>query len=70
MNQSELPDEVIIADDGSGSETRELIESFQEKFPVPLMHVWHEDKGFRKLLFLIRPSNKLRERILFRLMAT
>jgi len=52
MNQSELPDEVIIADDGSGSETRELIESFQEKFPVPLMHVWHEDKGFRKTVIL------------------
>lgn len=43
-----LPHEVIIADDGSGQETRELIERFQETFPVPLLHVWHRDSGFRK----------------------
>jgi len=45
--QSVLPDEVIIGDDGSGGETSDLIKSFQEKFPVPLIHVWQEDKGFR-----------------------
>ena len=42
-----LPDEVIIADDGSGKETQETIHKFQQNFPVPLLHVWHEDKGFR-----------------------
>lgn len=42
-----LPDEVVIADDGSGEETRSLIEKEQESFPVPLLHVWQEDKGFR-----------------------
>lgn len=42
-----MPDEVIIADDGSGNETRELIENFQKNFPCPLIHVWHEDDGFR-----------------------
>lgn len=45
--QTRLPDEVIIADDGSGNATRELIEHTQSTFPRPLVHVWHEDKGFR-----------------------
>lgn len=47
MKQKQLPGEVLIADDGSVSETAELIRSFQLKFPVPLKHVWHEDEGFR-----------------------
>jgi glycosyltransferase involved in cell wall biosynthesis len=45
--QHELPTEVIIADDGSREETRALIERFQQDFPVPLRHCWHEDTGFR-----------------------
>lgn len=47
-NQTVLPDEVIIADDGSREETRELIEKFQRDFPVPLHHIWHEDIKNRK----------------------
>jgi glycosyltransferase involved in cell wall biosynthesis len=42
-----LPDEVIIADDGSGEETRLLIEKFINEFPVPLIHVWQPDEGFQ-----------------------
>jgi len=42
-----LPDEVIIADDGSTEETRKLIEKFQLNFPIPLIHVWQEDDGFQ-----------------------
>lgn len=45
--QSEMPDEIIIADDGSAQETKILVEKYQEKCPVPLFHVWHEDNGFR-----------------------
>lgn len=44
--QTQKADEIIIADDGSGSETRELIDSFASQLPIK--HVWHEDKGFRK----------------------
>jgi glycosyltransferase involved in cell wall biosynthesis len=47
MNQSVFPDEVIIADDGSREATRELIEKYKSIFPVPLLHCWHEDTGFR-----------------------
>lgn len=46
--QTLLPNEVIIGDDGSGEETRALIERYQRDFPVPLKHLWQEDKGFRK----------------------
>lgn len=42
-----LPDEVIIGDDGSTPETAETIARFRPRFPVPLLHLWHEDKGFR-----------------------
>jgi glycosyltransferase involved in cell wall biosynthesis len=48
LNQSQLPDEVIIADDGSTSDTKELIDSFKNKFPVPLIHIWHKDNGNQK----------------------
>jgi glycosyltransferase involved in cell wall biosynthesis len=40
--------EVIVADDGSGEETRQLIESYQADYPVKLRHIWHEDKGYRR----------------------
>ncbi|WP_281526676.1 glycosyltransferase family 2 protein [Campylobacter avium] len=44
---SYLPDEVLIADDGSKEDTKELIQAYQKDFPVPLKHIWQEDKGFR-----------------------
>jgi glycosyltransferase involved in cell wall biosynthesis len=47
-NQTVLPNEIIIADDGSKPETTELIKEFQKNFPVPLIHVWHEDNGNQK----------------------
>jgi glycosyltransferase involved in cell wall biosynthesis len=47
LEQSRLPDEVIVADDGSGPATARLVASHRQHFPVPLHHVWHEDAGFR-----------------------
>lgn len=44
--QTTPPDEVVIADDGSTSETRDLIDSFRDKLPIK--HVWQEDRGFQK----------------------
>ena len=40
--------EIVIADDGSGPETKEVIENFRKNFPVPIIHVWQEDDGFQK----------------------
>ena len=41
------PFEVIIADDGSRQDTIDLIKSRCTHFPVPLLHIWQEDLGFR-----------------------
>lgn len=40
--------EIIIADDGSGPETRALLDRMRPLLRVPLQHVWQEDVGFRK----------------------
>ena len=39
--------EVLVADDGSGIETKSLVTRFQQNFPFELLHIWHEDIGFR-----------------------
>lgn len=46
--QSHLPNEVLIADDGSDANTGKLIGSIKEHFPVPIKHFWHEDIRKRK----------------------
>ncbi len=45
--QSVLPDEVVIADDGSRPDTARLIERMRSQISVPVIHVWQEDIGFR-----------------------
>lgn len=40
--------EVVIADDGSGPATRELLESITKEVFYPIVHVWQEDEGFQK----------------------
>ncbi|MDR1980622.1 MAG: glycosyltransferase family 2 protein [Tannerellaceae bacterium] len=47
LNQTRLPDEIVVADDGSGSPTREVVESFGERTGIPILHIWQEDNGFR-----------------------
>lgn len=44
--QTVKPDEIVIADDGSKDDTRQLIESFASRLPIK--HIWHEDRGFQK----------------------
>ncbi len=46
-NQTRLPDEIIIADDGSTEETKFLLEDFKKSFDIPLIHVWQPDEGFQ-----------------------
>jgi len=46
--QTRMPDDVVIADDGSGPETKAVIESWQPRLGTRLVHAWHVDNGFRK----------------------
>ncbi len=39
--------EVLVADDGSGPETAEVIEKFQKGVDFRVEHIWQEDQGFR-----------------------
>ncbi len=46
--QTRPPDEVIVADDGSGEETRRVVETWLGQHPKRGRHVWQEKKGFRR----------------------
>ncbi|WP_419950128.1 glycosyltransferase family 2 protein [Candidatus Palauibacter sp.] len=39
--------EVVVADDGSGPGTRELVERWGEELGRPVRHIWQEDRGYR-----------------------
>lgn len=54
FKQIHRPIEIIIADDGSDADTRQLIESLQQLSPIPIVHSWQENQGFR----LSRSRNK------------
>jgi glycosyltransferase involved in cell wall biosynthesis len=45
--QRVLPHEIIIADDGSDEKTKKVVEEFRSAAACPVLHVWHEDLGFR-----------------------
>ena len=45
--QTIIPFEVIVADDGSNEETRNLISSFNKTSNLNVIHSWQEDIGFR-----------------------
>ena len=44
--------ELLIADDGSGEETRRLIAGFAGRSEFPIRHIWHEDQGYRRSIIL------------------
>lgn len=52
IKQSKMPDEIIIADDGSDNKTKKIIDSFKKKTSCPIIHVWQKDRGFRKTSIL------------------
>lgn len=52
INQSVFVNEILIADDGSKSETKRLIDSLQLTTDIKIKHFWQEDKGFRKAKIL------------------
>jgi len=46
--QSHRDFEIIVADDGSGPETRTVIESMRQQIDIPIQHIWQQDDGFQK----------------------
>ena len=50
--QTHLPDEIIIADDGSHDETAVLVRKMKNESGVPIIHVWQPDDGYRLMLSL------------------
>lgn len=44
--------EIVIADDGSKDETRDLIRAFGAQTHRPVQHIWHADNGFQKCQIL------------------
>jgi len=47
LKQTVRPTEVIIADDGSRDDTKELIKHFINTSDLNLLHSWQKDEGFR-----------------------
>lgn len=45
--QSHMPAEVIIADDGSGPETAQVVAARAQRLDCDVHHVWQEDRGYR-----------------------
>lgn len=52
--QTRPADEILIADDGSGPVTAALLDAMATELGLPLVHVHHPDRGFRKTLALNR----------------
>ncbi len=47
LAQTRLPQEIIIADDGSDRRTTEVVGKFARVSPVTVKHTWQKDEGFR-----------------------
>lgn len=45
--QSVPPKEIIIADDGSGTATKKVIDDFAKRSSIAIQHIWHPDNGFQ-----------------------
>lgn len=46
--------DLLVADDGSGPETRDVIHRVRRDAGLSVVHVWHQDRGFRKSEILNR----------------
>jgi glycosyltransferase involved in cell wall biosynthesis len=44
--------ELLIADDGSREDTRELILAFSRENDFPVRHIWHPDDGYQRSIIL------------------
>ena len=47
ISQSVVPNEIIIADDGSDNNTKKVIDEFIKLSTIPIIHSWQKDDGCR-----------------------
>ncbi|MCG7656312.1 glycosyltransferase family 2 protein [Wielerella bovis] len=47
LAQTTLPHEILVADDGSRTDTAEVVTTFAQQSSIPVHHIWQEDDGFR-----------------------
>lgn len=52
FRQSQLPDQIIVTEDGEDSKNRELLTIWKSRFAVPFLHLTQKDIGNRKPLAL------------------
>ena len=47
LAQRDRPAEILVADDGSGATTREVVATLAREAPVPVRHLWQAHEGYR-----------------------
>jgi glycosyltransferase involved in cell wall biosynthesis len=48
QHQRRFPDELVVADDGSGPATKEVVDAYRRRSCFPVLHAWQEDIGVRE----------------------
>lgn len=54
------PSQIVIGDDGSGEETRQIINHWRQS-GLPIEHCWHSDEGYRKTIIMNHAVSRVKE---------